>query len=117
MVIEKITNEYVRSLADGAVKKQVMAIDKINCLAEPGTIEVVRNTITFLNTHHELLNKILELHDKLKGNITNEYANLVKKEFSSYKKALDAYKYDVESKIVKASFAVTRMEKVVEVIK
>ena len=117
LTFERISNEYVRSLVGDAVKKQAKAIDKLNCLAEPETIEVVRNTITFLNTHHQSLNKILELRDKLKGSITEEYANLMKKEFSSYKKALDTYKYGVEAKIVEASFAVTRAEKALGVIK
>ena len=117
LAFERITNEYVRSLVGDAVKKQARAIDKINSLAEPETIEVVRNTITFLNTHHQSLNKILELRDKLKESITDEYANLVKKGISSYKKALNAYKYGVESKILEASFAVTRAEKALGVIK
>lgn len=117
LAFERISNEYVRSLVGDAVKKQARAIDKLNCLAEPETIEVVRNTITFLNTHHQSLNKILELRDKLKGCITDEYANLVKKGILSYKKALNAYKYGVESKILEASFAVTRAEKALGVIK
>ncbi|RJS83867.1 hypothetical protein CW713_03495 [Methanophagales archaeon] len=116
LAFERITNEYLRSLAEDAMKKQVIALDKINRLAEPETIEAVRNTITFLNTHHQSLNKILELRDKLKGGITDEYANLVKKGISSYKKALDAYKYGVESKILEASFAVTRAEEALGVI-
>ena len=111
LAFERITSEYVRSLAEDAIKKQVIALDKINCLAEPETIEVVRNTITFLNTHHKLLNKILKLRDKLKGRLTDEYVNLMKKELLSYKKALEAYKYGVEAKILDASFAVTRAEK------
>ena len=117
LAFERISNEYVRSLVGDAVKKQARAINKLNSLAEPETIEVVRNTITFLNTHHQSLNKILELRDKLKESITDEYANLVKKGISSYKKALNAYKYGVESKILEASFAVTRAEKALGVIK
>ncbi len=116
LAFERISNEYVRSRAEDAAKKQVIALDKINCLAEPETIEVVQNTLTFLNTHHELLNKILELRDKLNGCITDEYANLVNKEFSSYKKALNAYKYGVESKILEASLAVARAEEALGVI-
>jgi hypothetical protein len=41
----------------------------------------------------------------------------VKKGILSYKKALNAYKYGVESKILEASFAVTRAEKALGVIK
>ena len=107
---ERITNGYVRSLVDDAVKKQVVAIDKVNSLTE--TIEVVQNTITFLNEHRKSLNKILELRDKLKGSVTDEYANLVKIEHSSYKDAGNAYKYGVETKILDASFALTRAEKI-----
>jgi hypothetical protein len=34
----------------------------------------------------------------------------MKKELSSYKKVLEAYKYGMESKILEASFAVARAE-------
>ena len=117
LAFERITNEYVRSLAEDAMKKQVIALDKVNRLVDPETIEIVRNTITSLNTHHKLLNTILKLRDKVKGNLTDEYVNLMKKELSSYKKALEAYKYGVEAKILDASFAVTRAEKALGVIK
>ena len=110
LAFERIPNEYLRSLAEAAMKKQVIALDKINRLVDPETIEIVRNTITSLNTHHKLLNTILKLRDKLKGRLTDEYVNLIKKELSSYKKALDAYKYGMESKILEASFAVARAE-------
>ena len=91
------------------MKKQVVAIGKVNSLTE--IIEVVQNTIIFLNEHCKSLNKILELRDKLKGSVTDEYANLVKRSFSSYKDVLDAYKHGVEAKILDASFDVTIAEK------
>ena len=106
----RTSNEYVRNLVDDAIKKQVMAIDRISRLTEPETIEVVKNTITFLSGHRKSLNKTLNLCNKLNGSITDEYANLVKREYSAYTNALDAYKYGVEAKILDASFAVTRAE-------
>ena len=114
LAFERITNEYLRNRAEDAMKKQVIALDKINRLVDPETIEIVRNTITSLSTHHKLLNTILKLRDKLKGNLTDEYVNLMKKELSSYKKALEAYKYGVEAKILDASFALTRAEEAVK---
>ena len=100
--LEKITN----------FAKQAIAIDKINRLTESETMEVVKNTITFLSEHRNSLNKTLDLRDRLKGRITDEYTNLMKMEFSSYKEALNAYKYGVGAKILDTSFAVTRAKTV-----
>lgn len=113
---ERIMNKYVRNSIEEAVKKQAMAIDKINSLTEPETIEVVKNTIMFLSKHQKSLNKTLDLRDKLNGSITEEYANLVKMEYSAYTNALNAYKYGVEAKILDASFAVTRAEEAVKFV-
>ena len=113
---ESISNEYIRNLVGDAVKKQAMAMDKLNSLTEPKTIELVQNTITFLSEHRKSLNKTLEMRDKLKGSVTDEYANLVKVEHSSYKDAGTVYKYGVEAKILDASFAVTRAEKAVKFV-
>jgi len=110
--LESISNEYIHSLVDNAVKKQAIAVDKLNRLTE--IIEVVKNTIMFLSEHRKSLDKTLDLRDKLKGSVTDEYANLVKKEHSSYKDAVSAYKYGVEAKILDASFAVTGAEKAVK---
>ena len=111
LAFESISNEYVCGLVEDAVKKQVMAMDKVNSLTESETMEVVKNTITFLSEHRNTLNKTLDLRDGLKGCITDEYANLVKMEFSSYKKAQNAYKYGVEVKMLNASFAVAGAER------
>jgi glutamine amidotransferase-like uncharacterized protein len=111
LAFESISNEYIRNLVYDAVKKQVIAMDKLNSLAEPKTIELVQNTITFLRGHRKSLNKTLEMRDKLKGSVTDEYANLVKMEHSSYKDAGNAYKYGVEAKILDASFAVAGAER------
>ena len=116
LAFEKISDEYVRNLVVDAVKKQGVAMDKVNSLTDPKTIEVVQNTIAFLSEHREALNKTLELRDELKGRITDEYTNLVKMKFSSYKEALNAYKYGVGAKILDASFAVTRAEKAVKFV-
>jgi hypothetical protein len=113
---ERIMNKYMRNSIEDAVKEQAMAIDKINSLKEPETIEVVKNTIIFLSEHQKSLNKTLDLCDKLNGSITEEYANLVKMEYSAYTNALNAYKYGVEAKILDASFAVTRAEEAVKFV-